>query len=365
MSGSVSVLDNTAAGTAVLSSSTYIGLSSTAWRAYSFTTAASSTWEIDGLRLALRASSAGSYTILFRLYATSGGTPTGSVLATTSLSMSLVTAVRYQYLDATALGAVANYSMGAGSSYALVVSALSPTLRWYYLNAGTVTPPTAASSFTYDGFRISGNSGGSWNTFTSTPAIELLATATCFLRGTLILTCRGEVPVETLRAGDLVATKFGGLRPVRWIGTQCFDGRLAGAGHQPIRFARGSLGQGMPSCDLFVSPGHAVLVGEVLVHAGALVNGSTITQERLRGEIEYFHIDLGPHDCVLANAAWAESYFEDRNRDSFHNAAAFHALHPGHVPERQATCLPIVTAEHPGIDGVRRLLAPREVRRAA
>ena len=196
------------------------------------------------------------------------------------------------------------------------------------------------------------------------------ALAICFLRGTLILTARGEVPVERLRAGDLVATKFGGLRPVRWMGTQRFEGRLAGRGHQPIRFAAGSLGNGLPSCDLRVSPGHAMLVqygqgGEVLAHAGALVNGSTITQERVRGEIEYFHIDLGPHDCVLANGAWAESYFEDRNRDAFHNAAEFHALNPGHAAERQANCLPIVTAEHPGIDGVRRLLAPREVRRAA
>jgi hypothetical protein len=207
-------------------------------------------------------------------------------------------------------------------------------------------------------------SNGQTVTYTAGPL------AICFLRGTLILTARGEVPVERLRAGDLVATKFGGLRPVRWMGTQRFEGRLAGKGHQPIRFAAGSLGNGLPSCDLRVSPGHAMLVqdgqgGEVLAHAGALVNGSTITQERVRGEIEYFHIDLGPHDCVLANGAWAESYFEDRNRDAFHNAAAFHALNPGHEAVRQATCLPIVTAEHPGIDGVRRLLAPCKVRRAA
>jgi hypothetical protein len=185
----------------------------------------------------------------------------------------------------------------------------------------------------------------------------------CFLRGTLILTPRGEVRVEELRAGDPVVTRFGGLRPIRWIGRQRFDGRFAGRATAPIRFARGSLGAGAPSCDLFVSPGHAVLVGDVLAHAGALVNGTTITQERVRGGIEYFHLDLGAHDCVLANGAWAESYFEDRNRDSFHNAAEFHALHPGHVPERQQTCLPIVTAGHPGIAALRRALAP--VRRAA
>ena len=190
--------------------------------------------------------------------------------------------------------------------------------------------------------------------------------ATCFLRGTLILTSRGEVPVEQLRAGDLVATKFGGLRPIRWIGTQSFHPRLAGKAGTPIRFARGSLGHGMPSADLFVSPGHAMLVGNMLAHAGALVNGTTITQPAFHGEsIDYFHLDLGPHDCVLANSTWAETYFEDRNRNSFHNAADFHARFPGHEPVRQATCLPIVTAGHPGIEGLRKMLTPPAARRAA
>jgi hypothetical protein len=67
---------------------------------------------------------------------------------------------------------------------------------------------------------------------------------------------------------------------------------------------------------------------------------------------------------VLANGAWAESYFEDRNRDAFHNAAEFHALNPGHVPVRQATCLPVVTAAWPWIDALRARL-PRPVRLAA
>jgi hypothetical protein len=249
--------------------------------------------------------------------------------------------------------------------YAVTLSA-SRSITWSQYSP--ITPPTAYNGFSYVTY-VGGATGMGWSTANATrPAMQLEVQATCFLRGTLILTSRGEVPVERLRAGELVATKFGGLRPVRWIGTQRFEGRLAGKGHQPIRFAAGSLGDGIPSCELRVSQGHAMLVqdgqgGEVLAHAGALVNGSTITQERVRGVIEYFHIDLGPHDCVLANGAWAESYFEDRNRHSFHNAAEFHALFPGHVPVRQATCLPIVTAEHPGIGGLRAKLAP--VRMAA
>jgi hypothetical protein len=184
---------------------------------------------------------------------------------------------------------------------------------------------------------------------------------TCFLRGTLIATDRGEVAVEDLAEGNLVATRFGGLRPIRWIGLQCFDGRIAGPECHPVRLRAGSLGDGAPHSDLLVSPGHAMLVDNVLAHAGVLVNDATILREAATGLIEYFHLDLGAHDCVLANGAWAESYFEDRNRDSFHNAAEFHARFPGHVAERQATCLPIVDAGHPDATRAHARLAPRLV----
>ncbi len=365
MSGSVTVFDNSGNGTATLA--TGGGTITTGlYRGYSFTTSVTSSWEIDGLTIAVKAlGGSGTYTLTAQLYATSADIPTGGVLASVSLSLLLTTTQSYFSFDKATLSALGTYAMSGGTGYALT---FAPSAA---LNLGGSDPsavPVGQNGFSYGGYVSSADAGSSWGIAETPlyyPVFGLQVQATCFLRGTLILTSRGEVAVERLRAGDLVATKFGGLRPVRWMGTQRFEGRLAGKGHQPIRFARGSLGNGMPSCDLRVSPGHAVLVGEVLAHAGALVNGSTITQERVRGEIEYFHIDLGPHDCVLANGAWAESYFEDRNRDAFHNAGAFHALHPGHEAERQATCLPIVTAEHPGIDGVRRVLAPRAVRRAA
>ena len=194
--------------------------------------------------------------------------------------------------------------------------------------------------------------------------VYMVVNPTCFLRGTLILTTRGALAVESLCAGDHVATRFGGLRPIRWIGTQSFHPRFAGPTSTPIRLAPGSLGHNIPTSELFVSPGHAMLIagepnGEVLAHAGALVNGTTITQPAFQGDsIDYFHLDLGPHDCVLANGAWAESYFEDYNRDSFHNTADFHARFPGHQPHRQESCLPIVTAEHLEIDAIRQRLAP-------
>jgi hypothetical protein len=271
-------------------------------------------------------------------------------------AMNGATVTFYEY-DGTSLGTpIYTYIHSAGYTSAGLRIVYDP-------GAGQFDISVATDGATLD------SSTGEYHDFQGT-LVQTHILPACFLRGTLILTARGEVPVEALLAGDLVATRFGGLRAVTWIGTQCFEGRLAGVAHQPIRFAQGSLGGGMPSCDLFVSPGHAMLVqggdgGDLLAHAGALVNGETITQKRVHGEIAYFHLDLGPHDCVLANGAWAESYFEDRNRDAFHNAAEFHARFPGHEPVRQATCLPILMAGHPGLAAVRRQLAPVGLRAAA
>jgi len=364
MSGSYTALDNTDGGTGSLGSS---GFNFTATNAisYSFTPGADTTWEIEGLRMGLRhATSPGNYTITVGLYLSSSGAPTGSALASATLSVSLSLTATYRYFTESNLGAVGDYTLVKGVTYALMFTAMAG-VRWMFRSSPD-TPPEPDSDFNYDGYRSRTNSSAAWSEPTNETTIELLATPTCFLRGTLILTERGEVPVEQLREGDLVAAQFGGLRPIRWIGTQSFHPRFAGPAATPVRFASGSLGDGVPSADLCVSPGHAMLVGTVLAHAGALVNGSTITQPAFRGEsIDYFHLDLGPHDCVLANGAWAESYFEDRNRDSFHNAADFHARFPGHVAERQATCLQIIAAGHPAAEGLRRMLTPVALRQAA
>ena len=40
----------------------------------------------------------------------------------------------------------------------------------------------------------------------------------CFMEGTLIRTPSGDVPVETLKAGDLVVLADNAVAPVRWLG---------------------------------------------------------------------------------------------------------------------------------------------------
>ena len=181
-----------------------------------------------------------------------------------------------------------------------------------------------------------------------------------YLAGTRILTRTGPAAIETLLAGDLVATREGGLRPIRWIGIQTLFALGAHGMLAPVCIRPGALGENQPSHDLRVSPCHAVLVGEHLVRAHLLLNGTTIVQPRHTGEIRYYHLDLGDHDCVLAEGAWAESYYEHLNREQFDNAAEFRARFPGAAPQVQPTCLPYVNQPgHPALPALRALVEAR------
>ena len=48
----------------------------------------------------------------------------------------------------------------------------------------------------------------------------------CYGLGTQLATTRGDVAIETLRAGDLVVTASGEHRPIRWIGWRRYSGRF-------------------------------------------------------------------------------------------------------------------------------------------
>jgi hypothetical protein len=171
------------------------------------------------------------------------------------------------------------------------------------------------------------------------PAATQLADgyALCFLRGTRILTPGGEVAVEDLRAGDAVLTRFGGVQRVKWMGRQRYARRFLSPDRYPVCLKAGALGEGTPIRDLYVSPGHALLVAERLVLARALVNGVTVTQDAAPELVDYFHVELEGHDCLFAEGAWAESYADGPGlRAQFHNAAECGGCVP---PEMVRTCV--------------------------
>ncbi len=98
----------------------------------------------------------------------------------------------------------------------------------------------------------------------------------------------------------------------------------------------------VPCRDLPVSPGHSMLVDGTLLLAKNLVNGITITQGWTPEQVEYYQLDLGAHDCVLAEGAWSETFADAGTlRDEFHNVADFVARFPNvRAPDAIALCAP-------------------------
>ncbi|HEY0909861.1 MAG TPA: Hint domain-containing protein, partial [Bradyrhizobium sp.] len=82
----------------------------------------------------------------------------------------------------------------------------------------------------------------------------------CYQRGTLIATGHGEVPVEALAIGDEIMTASGAPRPIKWIGRRSYGGRfiLGRKDILPICFKAGSIDDGVPRRDLWISPHHAM-----------------------------------------------------------------------------------------------------------
>lgn len=133
----------------------------------------------------------------------------------------------------------------------------------------------------------------------------------CFGRGARILTERGEVPVEELREGDMVATEDHGPQPLRAVLSRIVAAEGAFA---PVVFAPGAIGNRR---ELVLSPQHRVLVAgaalellfgaqEVLVPALAMVDGRSVTR-REGGEVEYFHLVFDRHEIIFADGTRTES----------------------------------------------------------
>lgn len=193
---------------------------------------------------------------------------------------------------------------------------------------------------------------------------ETVATP-CFAAGTRILTASGEVPVEALRAGDLVVTmalQGACLRPVRWVGRRQVDAVRHPHPETvlPIRIEAGALGAGVPCRDLRVSPDHAIYVDGVLVPAASLVDGVSIRQEAWVGRVTYFHIEIDAHDVIFADGAPAETWLDCGNRAQFENGGLVTTLYPDFTATapRQAGCAPRVT-EGEQLDRIRLRLPAR------
>ncbi len=181
----------------------------------------------------------------------------------------------------------------------------------------------------------------------------------CFLAGTGIMTPEGEKPVEALRPGELVTTLANGNVPIKAIASRAFDRLedIAASRLRPVWISAGAFAVNVPHRDLYVSPDHSMLLDDVLVPAQLLVNGSSITQPPRTRPIEYYHVEVEPHDIILAEGAASESYLNTSNRPVAVPGVV--ALFPADEPRTwEDACVPIVLAG-PRLEKIRAALAVR------
>ena len=168
----------------------------------------------------------------------------------------------------------------------------------------------------------------------------------CFLRGTTLSTPTGQVNVEELSIGDLITTVNGDAMPIRWIGRRTYKPtRHSAENVMPIRVRRHAFDGKVPRCDLYLSPGHALLVDGVLIRVMDLVNGASIAPALPVGLniIEYFHILLDGHQVILAEGVPTETLFLDgQNDEHFANFAELRQLIPGILNTPMKPAAPIV-----------------------
>lgn len=157
----------------------------------------------------------------------------------------------------------------------------------------------------------------------NSPSVAYSSMVCCFAAGTLILTDRGERPIETLTVGSMVKTLHHNLQPVRWIGKR----RVSPAelrrhpNLRPIQIRKGALDKNcIPTADLTVSPQHRMLIAsaiverifgskEALIAAKKLLPIAGIDIIQTNTSIEYWHIMCDEHQVVIANGTPAETFF--------------------------------------------------------
>jgi T5SS/PEP-CTERM-associated repeat protein len=258
-------------------------------------------------------------------------------------------------------------------------SATNDVLTLFNGSSGTIGTLQLAASV--DGFALLPNGSGG------------ITVAPCFVAGTRISTERGEIAVEDLREGDRVqiarmATATpppnplpqgagetrtciyspapcgrglgGGVaaQPIIWIGHRTIDCTRHPKPHQvwPVRLSAHAFGPNRPSRDLYLSPDHAVYIGDALIPIKHLINGTTITQVP-RTSVTYYHIELPEHSVLLAENLPAESYLDIGDRSHFANGGSPIVLYPDFASRiwESAGCAPLIVAG-PKLDAVRQWL---------
>lgn len=163
-----------------------------------------------------------------------------------------------------------------------------------------------------------------WNSDIDTlqKAGDLVPTcATCLVRGVLVTTDRGDVPVEKLEPGFKVLTQDNGFQELIMTTSRVVEANelQRNAKLFPIRITAGALGSGLPKRDLLVSRQHRMaitsnIVKRMFASDTALVAAIRLTEvpgiyvDDTVDRVEYFHLIFKRHEIIFAEGTPTESF---------------------------------------------------------
>jgi len=152
--------------------------------------------------------------------------------------------------------------------------------------------------------------------------IDISFNCYCYRKGTEILTETGYKAIEEI---DATQDKIVALSQIKNLydpilqfklehkpieNITSFKVKKTSKGTAPICIKKDALGKDTPKRDLYVSPDHCIFLpkSKRLFQAATLVNGTTIYQDFLLRNVEYYHIELKEHSIIVAENILSESY---------------------------------------------------------
>ena len=202
---------------------------------------------------------------------------------------------------------------------------LSPGPGYFSVDGGTthlalfndITPPKTGDAADWDSSVLNDafDAFGAIGVANTVSAIDLTVlnalgyglSAACYAAGTLIRIRggRGDVPVEMLTEGDWVETRLTGRARVKWIGQRRIDCERHPDPRMvwPVRVAADAFGSGQPMRDLFLSPDHAVAVGDVLIPIRLLSTAPPSFRRPGRGTCITF-----TSNSIVTTSCWPRDY---------------------------------------------------------
>lgn len=145
----------------------------------------------------------------------------------------------------------------------------------------------------------------------------------CFLRGSLIETPEGEVPVEQLCPGHEVYVFENGKKCVRkiiWAGcgfVQVSPDLPDDLARYAVRIVRDALAPDIPSVDLLLTAEHCLYLERAFIPVRMLVNGRSIFYDRTIAAYNYYHFCTEKHSVVRANNVLTETFLDTGNHRTF------------------------------------------------